>query len=140
MEQQVGETYFEAASIRERRVLKKKEVEQRDSSDMDKVITEVIAKSAGMHIFFAPLNASGTAIPRGGIHQMFTKFFYDSSTIILRLFPACISLGRHSPNVSTMANRHWQCRDSGDSDILWSKRQQSGKDSVIKGQPLLLFM
>jgi hypothetical protein len=36
--------------------------------------------------------------------------------------------------------RHWQCRASGDSDILCTKRQQSGKDSVIEGQPLLLFM
>jgi hypothetical protein len=26
-----------------------------------------------------------------------------------------------------MANRHWQCRDNGDSSILCSKRQQSGK-------------
>jgi hypothetical protein len=39
-----------------------------------------------------------------------------------------------------MGLRHWQCRDSSDSDILCSKRQQSGKDSVIEGQSLLLFM
>jgi hypothetical protein len=39
-----------------------------------------------------------------------------------------------------MGLRHWQCRASGDSDILCTKRQQSGKDSVIEGQPLLLFM
>jgi hypothetical protein len=35
---------------------------------------------------------------------------------------------------------HWQCRDGGDSDILCTKRQQSGKDSVLEGQPLQLFM
>jgi hypothetical protein len=34
----------------------------------------------------------------------------------------------------------WHCSDSGDSDILCTKRKQSGKDSVIEGQPLLLFM
>jgi hypothetical protein len=39
-----------------------------------------------------------------------------------------------------MASRHWQYRGSGDSNILCSKRQQSGKVSVIEGQPLLLFM
>jgi hypothetical protein len=35
---------------------------------------------------------------------------------------------------------HWQCRASGDSDILCTKRKQSGKDSVIEEQPFLLFM
>jgi hypothetical protein len=39
-----------------------------------------------------------------------------------------------------MGLRQWQCRYSGDSDILCTKKQQSGKDSVIEGQPLLLFM
>jgi hypothetical protein len=39
-----------------------------------------------------------------------------------------------------MGLHHWQCRDKGDCDILCTKRQQSGKDSVIEGQPLLLFM
>jgi hypothetical protein len=39
-----------------------------------------------------------------------------------------------------MGLHHWQCRASGDSDILCTKRQQNGKDSVIEGQPLLLFM
>jgi hypothetical protein len=39
-----------------------------------------------------------------------------------------------------MGSRHWQYGDSGDSDILCSKRHPSGKDSVIKGQPLLLFV
>jgi hypothetical protein len=38
-------------------------------------------------------------------------------------------------SLSTMANRHWQCRDSGDSNILCSKRQQSRKDSGLEGQP-----
>jgi hypothetical protein len=33
-----------------------------------------------------------------------------------------------------MGHRHWQCRDSGDSDILCRKRQQSGEDSVIELQ------
>jgi hypothetical protein len=33
-----------------------------------------------------------------------------------------------------MGLRHWHC------DILCTKRQQSGKDSVIEGQLLLLFM
>jgi hypothetical protein len=45
--------------------------------------------------------------------------------------------------IISMGLRHWLCRDSGDSgdsDILRSKRQQSGKDSVIEGQPLLMFM
>jgi hypothetical protein len=39
-----------------------------------------------------------------------------------------------------MANRHRQCRDSGNGDNLCSKIQQSGKDSVTEGQPLLLCM
>jgi hypothetical protein len=39
-----------------------------------------------------------------------------------------------------MGLRHWQCRVSGDSNILYTKRQQSGKDSLIEGQPSLLFM
>jgi hypothetical protein len=51
-------------------------------------------------------------------------------------YPQKQKQGRDLP----MANRHWQCRDSGDSDILCRKRQQNGKDSVIEGQPLLRFM
>jgi hypothetical protein len=39
-----------------------------------------------------------------------------------------------------MGLHHWQCRASGDSDILCTKRKPSGKDSVIEGQPLLLLM
>jgi hypothetical protein len=37
-------------------------------------------------------------------------------------------------------NTNWQCRASGNSDILCTKKKQSGKDSVIERQPLLLFM
>jgi hypothetical protein len=33
-----------------------------------------------------------------------------------------------------MANRHWQCRDSGDSNILCCKSKKSGKDAVIEGK------
>jgi hypothetical protein len=39
-----------------------------------------------------------------------------------------------------MGLHHWQCRASGNSNILCTKRKQSGKDSVIEGQPLLLSM
>jgi hypothetical protein len=39
-----------------------------------------------------------------------------------------------------MGLHHWQCRASGDSEILCTKKKQSGKDSVIEEQPLLLFM
>jgi hypothetical protein len=41
---------------------------------------------------------------------------------------------------TSMGLSHWQCRDSGDNDNLCTKRKQSGKDSVIEAQPLLLFM
>jgi hypothetical protein len=40
----------------------------------------------------------------------------------------------------TMGLRHWQFRDSGDSDILCTKRQQRGNDFVMEGQPLPLFI
>jgi hypothetical protein len=36
-----------------------------------------------------------------------------------------------------MGLHHWQCRASGDSKILCTKRKQSGKESVIEEQPLL---
>jgi hypothetical protein len=39
-----------------------------------------------------------------------------------------------------MGLHHWQCRASGDNDILGTKRKQSGKDSMIEAQPLQLFM
>jgi hypothetical protein len=42
-------------------------------------------------------------------------------------------------NKMKMGLHHWQCRASGDNDILCTKRKQSGKDSVIEAQPLLLF-
>jgi hypothetical protein len=42
--------------------------------------------------------------------------------------------------IKAMGLHHWQCRASGDNDNLCTKRKQSGKDSVIKAQPLLLFM
>jgi ribulose kinase len=51
-----------------------------------------------------------------------------------------ISNAAGTGDTKAMGHRHWQCRDSGDSDILCSKRQQNGKDSGIEGQPLLLFM
>jgi hypothetical protein len=35
-----------------------------------------------------------------------------------------------------MGLHHWQCRASGDSNILYTKRQQSGKDSVMEGKPV----
>jgi hypothetical protein len=43
-------------------------------------------------------------------------------------------------DLGAMGLHHWQCRASGDNDILCTKRKQSGKDSVIEAQPLLLFM
>jgi hypothetical protein len=35
-----------------------------------------------------------------------------------------------------MGLHHWQCRDGG----AQYKKKPSGKDSVIEGQPLVLFM
>jgi hypothetical protein len=68
-------------------------------------------------------------------HDFLSDTKNDRLHVCLPKFAACRNF-----NLLTMGLHHWQCRASGDNDILCTQRKQSGKDSEIEAQPLLLFM